>query len=356
MHPHFKTSVFTRSALGEPITHAIRSFFSENSHQMSNLGAVGSQDLEHAPGSSAEGTQVPTEDPRAAVVTRVQNLFESPREEDQADAIRMLLAMMSKGVDCIDFAPFVVQQVVSPDAVSRQLAYVFLNHYAEEAPDAAMMSVNTFQKSLGDADPIVRASALRVLSSIKNEEVLPAVNEALKEAIGDTSPYVKKAVAYAMVKVAMWDPKQIVNYLPLVQRLLGDPSPIAFSGAIAAYWTLCPDNVEFLHPHFHAICQNLKRLDEWAQILTLKALTTYARLCFKNPVQNENEDDAVQFWDDDGQRESISNDHMLLIYSTKGLLSSLNPGVVLAAASLLFYVAPSTQVSQIAKPLLRIMY
>lgn len=322
---------------------------------MSNLGAIGSQDMVR-PAETAEIEAMSQEDYRTAVVSRVQELFESAKPEDQADAIRMLLAMMSKGVDCIDFAPFVVQQVVSHDAVSRQLAYVFLNHYAEEAPDAAILSVNTFQRSLTDVDPLVRASALRVLSSIKNESVLPIVHDAVKEAINDTSPYVKKAVAYAIVKVSMWDPNQIVHYLPLVQRLLGDPSPIAFSGAIAAYWTLCPDNVVFLHPHFRAICQNIKKLDEWAQILTLRALTVYARLCFKNPTQPENDEDPSKFWDEDDDRDNISNDHMLLIYAAKGLLTSLNAGVVLSAVSLLFYVAPSTQISPVARPLVRLLY
>jgi AP-3 complex subunit beta len=54
--------------------------------------------------------------------------------------MKLLLAMMSKSVDVSSFALQVVQQVASHDAVARQLAYVYLNHYTEEAPETSLLS------------------------------------------------------------------------------------------------------------------------------------------------------------------------------------------------------------------------
>ena len=324
---------------------------------MSNLGSIGSQDLEQA--AAAGETQSPLvqgDDPHAQAALLVHQLFQSPKASDHVVAMQTVLALMSKGHNCVEFAPFVVQQVAAQDAVSRQLAYVFLSHYAEEEPETIILSVNSFQRSLTDSDPLVRASAVRVLSSIRNKEVLPVVADAVNQVIGDPSPYVKKAAAYAMIKACELEPNERQGYLPLIGRLLGDPSPIAFSGAIAAYWNLCPDNIDLLHPHFHSICHNIGKLDEWAQILTLRALTSYSRYCFRNPDLVEDEEDATKFWDEELEKEALSGDHLLLIHAAKSLLSSLNAGVVMAAVSLLFYTAPSTHISSVARPLVRLLY
>ena len=41
----------------------------------------------------------------------------------------------------------------------------------------------------------------------------------------------------------------------------------AFSGAIAAYWSLCPDNIDLLHPHFRRMCRDITKYDEYASAI-----------------------------------------------------------------------------------------
>ncbi|KAH0788093.1 Adaptin N terminal region family protein [Histomonas meleagridis] len=324
---------------------------------MSNLGSYGSQDYQSPDATLNPQTPIIAgNDPHAQAAQQAQQLFLSPKSEDHTLAMKMLLAMMSKGYDASEFSPFVVQQVASQDAVSRQLAYVYLNHYAAESPETSILSINTFQRSLTDSDPIVRALAIKVMSSIRSKEILPAIQNAVVQVIGDPSPYVKKAAAYAMIKASEMEPNEIPTYIPLIERLLGDSSPIAFSGAIAAYWSLCPDNIELLHPYFKSICQNIKKLDEWSQMITLRALTTYSRYCFRNPDLEDNDEDVSAFWLDTETKEIISPDHLLLIHSAKQLLNSPNPAVVMAAVSLLFYTAPSAHISSVARPLVRLLY
>jgi AP-3 complex subunit beta len=327
--------------------------------QMTNpLGSVGSKDFESAAAAETEAQLSASDDPHSLAIRQTHELFQSPKTENHALAMKLLFAMMSKGVDASEFAPQVVQQVASQDAVARQLAYVYLNHYAEEAPETSLLSVNTFKRSLTDSDQLVRALAVKVLSSIRSKEILPSIQDAVNQVIGDTSPYVKKAAAYAMIKAVELDPTQVEGFIPLIGRLLGDSSPIAFGGAIAAYLALCPDNIELIHPHFRNICQNVSKLDEWAQVSTLRVLTRYSRYCFRSPEAAEADESQIPagFWDEDPQKIGISSDHLHLIHTAKQLLASPNAAVVMASVSLLFYVAPSSHISCVARPLVRLLY
>jgi AP-3 complex subunit beta len=316
---------------------------------MSDLGAIGSAGFEAPP-------PPPTDPLSSASVASIHELIGSGNPNAESHAMKMIVVLMSKGHDVISFASFVAQQVISPDRVTRQLACVFLTHYAEEAPEIVLLSINALQKSLTDPDPIVRASALRALSSIRSEEALPTIQASVAQMIGDPSPYVKKAVAYAVIKAAELAPSEVDGYLPLVERLLADPSPISFSGAIAVYWSLCPDNIEFLHPHFRYICQNLQNFDEFGQVFVIRAMTVYTRYCFKIPALLPEPDPAAGFWDDAGEAHAIAIDHLLLVSAIKKCLASQSAAVVLAAVAYLVYCAPASQTAVVAKPLIRLLY
>ena len=326
---------------------------------MSNLGSVGSKDFT----SEAKTPIVPNggdlnNNSTDSSISQVYTLFQSPNPTDHTSAMKMLLALMSKGTNVGEFTPLVVQQVASHDPMCRQLAYVFLNHYADESLDTVVLSINTFQRALTDSDPILRALAIKVMSSISTREILPAINEAINQVIGDPSPYVKKAAAFAMIKASELaeDPSENEIYFSLIERLLLDNSPITFSGAITAYWYICPDSISLLHPHFRSICQNISKLDPYAQLFTLRSLTVYARYCFKNPSLEDEDNSTTAFWDEGPTKESISADHLLLIHSAKKLLSSPNNSVVMAAVVLLFYIAPSSHITSVARPLVRMLY
>lgn len=326
---------------------------------MSNLGAIGSQDYEAAVIQSDPNAPLAnSNDAQTNAINQVRNLFQSQKTDDHSTAMKMLLAMMSKGYDIVEFSGNVVQMVSSKDAVCRQLAFVFLTQFAEQSPETSLLSVNSFTHSLKDSDPMVRALAIKVLSSIKHADIGPIILDAVNQVIGDPSPYVKKAASYAMIKACENDPEQVTSYIPLLERLLGDPNPIAFSGAIVAYWSLCPYNIDLLHPHFKSICNSIQKLDEWSQVYTLRALTVYSRYCFRNPeLEDEQEEFTSAFWDESSApNDALRADHLLLIHSAKQLLSSPNSAVVMASVSLLFYTAPSVHVSAVARPLVRLLY
>ena len=79
----------------------------------------------------------------------------------------LLLQYMSAGADVAYFFPNVVKNVATKNMKLKKLVYHFLVHYAELEPEASLLSINSFQKDLSDANPVIRALALRVLSSIR---------------------------------------------------------------------------------------------------------------------------------------------------------------------------------------------
>jgi AP-3 complex subunit beta len=72
----------------------------------------------------------------------------------------------------------------------KKLVYVYLVRYAEEQQDLALLSISTFQRALKDPNQLIRASALRVLSSIRVQMIAPVMLLALKDCVRDMSPYV----------------------------------------------------------------------------------------------------------------------------------------------------------------------
>lgn len=83
----------------------------------------------------------------------------------------------------------------------KKLVYVYLTRYAEEQQDLALLSISTFQRALKDPNQLIRASALRVLSSIRVLMISPIMMLAIKEAVMDMSPYVRKTAAHAIPKL-----------------------------------------------------------------------------------------------------------------------------------------------------------
>jgi AP-3 complex subunit beta len=326
---------------------------------MSELESFGSgdYDAQKTDSTNANADPAASQDPRVAAVQNVYALIASREPGSALTAVKILIAMYAKGYNVVEFAPFVIQQLASPDAKLRHFAQIYVSQYVQDDPDTIMLATNTLQRSLTDSDPIIRACALKTLSSIGLKDALPAIQDAITRMVGDPSPYVKKEVAFSMIKACEIDPDEIDTYRPLLDRLLGDTSPIAFSGAIAAYWSLCPDNIELLHGRFRFMCQNITKFDSFGQVFVLRALTVYCRYCFKAPESESVDESPEAFWIEDGQAaETISADHLAVIHAAKRLLASPTAAVVLAAVAFLFYCAPAQHVTAVAKPLIRLLY
>ena len=114
--------------------------------------------------------------------------------------------MISKGRDVSSVFADVVKNVVCKNLEVKKLVYMYLTHYAELEPETCLLAINTFQKALSDQNQLIRASALRVMSSIRVLDIAQLIVLAIEKSVKDSSPYVRKAAAHAIPKVYRFVP------------------------------------------------------------------------------------------------------------------------------------------------------
>ena len=127
--------------------------------------------------------------------SKVRSLLNNSKEQEKAKGMKWLLAMMSKGEDSSEYFPDVVKLVVCKQVEVKKMTYMYLTRYADHnatCRELALLSINSFQKDLAASTQLVRALALRVLSSIRVPEIIQIQLLAVKKCASDSSPYVRK--------------------------------------------------------------------------------------------------------------------------------------------------------------------
>ncbi|NXC87720.1 AP3B1 protein, partial [Cercotrichas coryphoeus] len=251
----------------------------------------------------------------------------------------------------------------------KKLVYVYLMRYAEEQQDLALLSISTFQRALKDPNQLIRASALRVLSSIRVPIIVPIMMLAIKEASSDLSPYVRKNAAHAIQKLYSLDPEQKEMLIEVIEKLLKDRSTLVAGSVVMAFEEVCPDRIDLIHKNYRKLCNLLVDVEEWGQVVIIHMLTRYARTQFVSPwkvdevVDEYNENNFYE--SDEEQKEkdqklkttyTMDPDHRLLLRNTKPLLQSRNAAVVMAVAQLYWHLAPKSEVGIVSKSLVRLLH
>ncbi|XP_065363905.1 AP-3 complex subunit beta-2 isoform X2 [Calliphora vicina] len=326
----------------------------------------------------------------------LKQMLDSNKDGLKLEAMKRIIGMIARGRDAGDLFPAVVKNVVSKNIEVKKLVYVYLVRYAEEQQDLALLSISTFQRALKDPNQLIRASALRVLSSVRVAMIVPIVMLAIRDSASDMSPYVRKTAAHAIPKLYSIDPEQKDELVTVIEKLLSDRTTLVVGSAVMAFEEVCPERVDLIHKNYRKLCNLLVDVDEWGQVIIINMLTRYARTQFVDPNADEpTDDDNAQsseenkkFYDedsdesdsnasddDDGNKKSKHNqnskkqsstsspsssyhvdlDHRLLLRQTKPLLQSRNASVVMAVAQLYHHVAPRQEVQLIAKALIRLL-
>uniref|UniRef100_A0A8C1J8E9 AP-3 complex subunit beta n=1 Tax=Cyprinus carpio TaxID=7962 RepID=A0A8C1J8E9_CYPCA len=304
----------------------------------------------------------------------LKEMLDSNKDSLKLEAMKRIVAMIARGKNASDLFPAVVKNVACKNIEVKKLVYVYLVRYAEEQQDLALLSISTFQRGLKDPNQLIRASALRVLSSIRVTIIVPIMMLAIKEAASDMSPYVRKTAAHAIPKLHSLDPEQKDQLIEVIEKLLADKTTLVAGSVVMAFEEVCPDRIDLIHKNYRKLCNLLIDVEEWGQVVIINMLTRYARTQFLNPNINESlleESSEKAFYasddeeDEDKKAEAatlakrkpyvMDPDHRLLLRNTKPLLQSRNAAVVMAVAQLYFHLAPKAEVGIIAKALVRLM-
>ncbi|XP_056271616.1 AP-3 complex subunit beta-2 isoform X2 [Pseudoliparis swirei] len=305
----------------------------------------------------------------------LKEMLDSNKDSLKLEAMKRIVAMIARGKNASDLFPAVVKNVACKNIEVKKLVYVYLVRYAEEQQDLALLSISTFQRGLKDPNQLIRASALRVLSSIRVTIIVPIMMLAIKEAASDMSPYVRKTAAHAIPKLYSLDPEQKDQLIEVIEKLLADKTTLVAGSVVMAFEEVCPERIDLIHKNYRKLCNLLIDVEEWGQVVIINMLTRYARTQFLNPNMNESlleeENDKTFYGSDDDEEEEkekkaeaplprrkpyvMDPDHRLLLRNTKPLLQSRNAAVVMAVAQLYFHLAPKVEVGVIAKGLVRLL-
>ncbi|KAH9624201.1 hypothetical protein KSS87_008278 [Heliosperma pusillum] len=342
-------------------------------------------------------------------------LLDSKFDSEKCEALKRLLALIAQGIDVSNYFPQVVKNVASQSLEVKKLVYVYLLHYAEKyaslniiwRPNEALLSINYFQKDLGDTNPLVRAWALRTMAGIRLHVIAPLVIAAVNKCARDPSVYVRKCAANALPKLN--DLRQEENATAveeIIGILLDDHSPGVIGAAAAAFNSICPNNLRLIVKNYRKLCETLPDVEEWGQIILIgillrlviarhglakeSVLFTPSNRC---EMGNSNGDVAFEAselghghskselaylvarsytegpdeyltrsstgkgifldFDDASFAQGEANDDVkIFLKSTSPLLWSQNSAVVLAAAGVHWLMAPKDALNKIVKPLL----
>ncbi|XP_060743171.1 AP-3 complex subunit beta-2 isoform X2 [Tachysurus vachellii] len=344
----------------------------------STAGGGGGGDAGEGGGTQEEG--LPSAQTQPLRHDDLKEMLDSNKDSLKLEAMKRIVAMIARGKNASDLFPAVVKNVACKNIEVKKLVYVYLVRYAEEQQDLALLSISTFQRGLKDPNQLIRASALRVLSSIRVTIIVPIMMLAIKEAASDMSPYVRKTAAHAIPKLYSLDPEQKDQLIEVIEKLLADKTTLVAGSVVMAFEEVCPERIDLIHKNYRKLCNLLIDVEEWGQVVIINMLTRYARTQFLNPNINESlleesgekafygsDDDDDDDDDDDEDKKAeaaalakrkpyvMDPDHRLLLRNTKPLLQSRNAAVVMAVAQLYFHLAPKAEVGVIAKALVRLM-
>ncbi|XP_035613078.1 AP-3 complex subunit beta-1 isoform X3 [Oncorhynchus keta] len=297
----------------------------------------------------------------------LKEMLESNKESLKLEAMKRVVGLIAKGKNASELFPAVVKNVASKNIELKKLVYVYLVRYAEEQQDLALLSISTFQRALKDPNQLIRASALRVLSSIRVPIIVPIMMLAIKDAASDMSPYVRKTSAHAIQKLYSLDQDQKELLIEVIEKLLKDKSTLVAGSVVMAFEEVCPDRIDLIHKNYRKLCNLLVDVEEWGQVVIISMLTRYARTQFTSPwkedgVFDEHNERAFYESDEEKTRDEteakpymMDPDHRLLLRNTKPLLQSRNTAVVMSVAQLYWHLAPKNEVSIVTKSLVRLL-
>ena len=273
--------------------------------------------------------------------------------------------MIYRSKDCLPYFSSVVKNVASPNIEIKKLVYIYLLRYAESAPDLALLSINTIQRSLADQNPQIRAMALKVMSGIKVPVISQIVSLAIKRGCADMSPYVRKAAALAIPKCYRLDPNTLPQLLDYLSILLGDKQYFVVGPAVAAFLEVCPERIELIHKHYRALVKKMVDMDDWGQLALIRLITYYARKCFPRRTTKAKNKKTKGFYDDDSAEEEgedngeevqvLDPDLEMFLRACTSLLQSRNSAVIMAVVRCFLHLGTPNYLESAVGPLIALL-
>ncbi|KAJ2800080.1 hypothetical protein H4R21_003314 [Coemansia helicoidea] len=247
--------------------------------------------------------------------------------------MKKVVANMTMGNDMSPLYREVIACMGVPDLEVKKMVYLFLINYARARAEIASHAAAGFEDDVNDANPLIRAMAIRTMGYIYVERVVEGLIDPLRHCLRDRDPYVRKTAAMAVLKLYMFDRSLVEEerFLDMLKDLLADSNPSVVANAVAAL-----TEVSERSPHIKLklnmkiagkLVTALNECNEWGQIYIIEALMY---------VTPQSSDDAET-----------------LIERILPRLQHGNSGVVLACVKIIAYMMNYVAQADVLEPILR---
>ena len=215
-------------------------------------------------------------------LTELKEELAEQNRDKQREAVKRVIGAMTLGVNVSSLFPDMLNCMHSPYLDVKKLVYLYVTTYAKAHPDMAVLAVNSFRKDTMDANPLVRALAIRTMGYIRLEGLHEYLTDSLRKCCRDEDPYVRKTAAICIAKLHAMSPAQVEEggfRDILVKELLVDANPMVVANSAAALLEIQKSGSKGkirLTPEIASnLLSALNECSEWAQATILDTLTLY---------------------------------------------------------------------------------
>lgn len=199
----------------------------------------------------------------------------------KVDAVKKVIASMTVGKDVSMLFTDVLNCVQTGNIELKKLVYLYLINYAKTQPELTLLAVNTFVKDSNDANPLIRALAVRTMGCIRVDRITEYLCEPLGRALRDEDPYVRKTAAVCVAKLYDIAPDLVAErgFLETLHDLISDSNPSVVANAVAALSEIAEHSGKDVMKISAAVLQKLlaalNECTEWGQVFILDSLAKY---------------------------------------------------------------------------------
>eukprot|EP00095_Tigriopus_kingsejongensis_P007970 maker-scaffold135_size322082-snap-gene-2.12 protein:Tk07970 transcript:maker-scaffold135_size322082-snap-gene-2.12-mRNA-1 annotation:"ap-2 complex subunit beta" len=216
-------------------------------------------------------------------IFELKSELNSDKKEKKREAVKKVIASMTVGKDVSALFPDVANCMQTDNLELKKLVYLYLMNYAKSQPDMAIMAVNTFVKDCEDANPLIRALAVRTMGCIRVDKITEYLCEPLRKCLKDEDPYVRKTAAVSVAKLHDINAALVEEqgFLDSLKDLLSDSNPMVVANAVAALSEIneaSPSGRPLIQMNAQTINKLLTALNEcteWGQVFILDSLANY---------------------------------------------------------------------------------
>eukprot|EP00977_Amphora_coffeiformis_P006709 scaffold1475_cov167-Amphora_coffeaeformis.AAC.2 len=199
----------------------------------------------------------------------------------KVDAVKKVIASMTVGKDVSMLFTDVLNCVQTGNIELKKLVYLYLINYAKTQPELTLLAVNTFVKDASDANPLIRALAVRTMGCIRVDRITEYLCEPLSRALRDDDPYVRKTAAVCVAKLYDINPELVVErgFLEVLHDLISDSNPSVVANGVAALSEIAETSGKDVMKISASVLQKLlaalNECTEWGQVFILDSLAKY---------------------------------------------------------------------------------